>query len=336
MRVERIGVGAPRRAVIRQAAELLRAGRLVAFPTETVYGLGAHALDEAAVRRIYEAKGRPPVNPLIVHVADVDGARALARSWNETAEKLAARFWPGPLTLVLRKRAVVPDVVTAGQGTVGVRVPAHPVAHELLVEAGIPIAAPSANLSTQVSPTTAQHVVRGLGARVDLVLDGGPTTVGIESTVVDVTGDPPRILRPGMISAEVIAAVLENGAVDVAAAAAAGGGEAAPRSPGMLGKHYAPRARVRLFAPEERTAVLSEAAAAVRQRCRVGAMTLDRFPVEISDARRMPDKPDAYARELYAALHALDARGCDVIFVELPPRTSAWAGIVDRLERAAN
>lgn len=332
MRVERVGIGAPRRAVLRRAAELLRAGRLVAFPTETVYGLGANALDESAVQRVYDAKGRPAVNPLIVHVATADAARALALEWNDNAVKLAAAFWPGPITLVVRKTKGIPELVTARRDTVALRVPAHPIALDLLHEAGVPIAAPSANLSTQVSPTTAQHVVRGLGSRVDLVLDGGPTSVGIESTVVDVTGDVPSILRPGMISRDDIARVV--GAADVASTDIQ---STAPRSPGVAGKHYAPRARLRLFIASEREAALSEARSSVQQRCRVGAMAFSPLPIEAAVARQMPAEPEAYARALYATLHALDDAGCDVVFVELPGETAtaAWAGVLDRLKRAA-
>lgn len=330
MRVERVGVGAPRRAALRKAAEMLRSGLLVAFPTETVYGLGAHALDEAAVRRIYEAKGRPSANPLIVHVVNVEAARALAKGWTESADALATAFWPGPLTLVVRKRASIPALVTAGRDTVGLRVPSHPIALELLEAARIPIAAPSANLSNQVSPTTAQHVMRALGSRVDLVLDGGATTVGIESTVVDVTGKVPRILRPGMISLDDIAKVAGD-----ADAASSDAGDDVPRSPGMLGRHYAPRAVVRLFTGDSRESAMKDAQIALGQLRRVGAMVFSPLPIQLSDVHRMPADPVAYARALYATLHALDEAGCEVVFVERPPATSPWAGITDRLERAA-
>jgi L-threonylcarbamoyladenylate synthase len=330
MRVERVGMGAPRRASLRRAAEMLRAGRLVAFPTETVYGLGGHALDETAVRRIYEAKGRPSINPLIVHVANVEAARALSKGWSESAEALAAAFWPGPITLVVRKRAVVPELVTAGRDTVGLRVPSHPVALELLEEAGLPIAAPSANLSNQVSPTTAQHVVRGLGARVDFVLDGGATSVGIESTVVDVTGKVPRVLRPGMISRDDIAKVAGDAEV-----ASGGVGDDVPRSPGLVGRHYAPRGVVRLFTHETRDIAMRDARLALGQLRKVGAMTFASLPIELSEVHRMPGEPGAYARALYATLHALDESGCEVILVERPPANAQWAGITDRLERAA-
>ncbi|MBU6365517.1 MAG: threonylcarbamoyl-AMP synthase, partial [Gemmatimonadetes bacterium] len=193
---------------IRDAAAALRRGELVAFPTETVYGLGANALDPEAVARVYAAKGRPAWNPLIAHVADVAAARALARHWPPAAERLAAACWPGPLTLVLPKAAHVPDAVTAGRDAVGIRVPDHPVALALLHEAGVPVVAPSANRFTQVSPTTAGHVQEALGDRVAHILDGGPCQVGIESTVLDLTQDPPAILRPGMLDARQLAALL--------------------------------------------------------------------------------------------------------------------------------
>lgn len=330
MRVLQVGDAASRRAALKEAAELLRAGGLVAFPTETVYGLGAHALDERAVERIYEAKGRPSLNPLIVHVASTQLARELALDWTEAAEAVARAFWPGPVTLVVRKRDIIPDIVTAGLNTVGLRVPAHPVALALLDEAAIPVAAPSANRSTHVSPTTAQHVVRGLGDAVDLVLDGGPTTVGIESTVVDVTGRVPRILRPGMIARDAIARVA--GAAELATAMMA---HDKPQSPGMLGRHYAPRARVRLFRSSEREHALEEARAAIEQRQRVCAMVFAALDLPAADEHIMPSTPDAYARVLYATLHALDEARYDVVFVERPPDTPEWMAVADRLGRAA-
>jgi len=326
MRVVRV-VAESSRSMLREPAELLRAGRLVAFPTETVYGLGANALDERAVGRIYDAKGRPNINPLIVHVPDVDAARALAAHWPPAAQALANAFWPGPLTLVVRKREVIPAIVTAGQDTVGLRVPSHPVALALLEEAGVPIAAPSANRSTQISPTTAEHVARGLGDAVDMIVDGGATTVGIESTVVDVTGDVPRVLRPGMISREMIAQVVgaaEAGHVD----------EAAPRSPGMLGRHYAPRARVRLFDRSARADIIAGARAETQHGVRVGAIVFASLDAGIAVEHVMPHTPDAYARVLYATLHSMDDAGCAVVYVELPPRHAEWAAILDRLERA--
>src|SRR5262249_19767115 len=232
----------PDPAVIERAAELLRRGEVVAFPTETVYGLGANALDEAAVRRVFEAKGRPANNPLIVHVTHAEQAVGLTGDWPEAAAKLAARFWPGPLTLVLPRSPRVPDVVTAGGPTVAVRMPAHPVAFGLIRAAGVPLAAPSANRSGELSPTRAEHVLVSLGGRIPLILDGGPTTGGIESTVVDVTGTPVRLLRPGLVSV----ADLERIVGPLAVPSPLDTSETALPSPGMLSRHYAPRTPVTL------------------------------------------------------------------------------------------
>src|SRR6185503_11209015 len=231
----------PDEAIIRDAAAALRRGELVAFPTETVYGLGANALDAGAVDRIYAAKGRPSYNPLIVHLARAEDAQAVVAAWPQAAETLARAFWPGPLTLVLPKRETVPDAVTAGLTSVGVRVPRHAVAHALLVAAEIPVAAPSANRSMQVSPTTGAHVEKSLADAQGLILDAGSTPVGIESTVVDLTGDTPTLLRPGTIPLPELEALV--GPMLIATAHA---GSEARRSPGMLDKHYAPRARVLL------------------------------------------------------------------------------------------
>jgi L-threonylcarbamoyladenylate synthase len=325
MQVMRVVDEASRRAALAKGAELLRAGRLVAFPTETVYGLGANALDEAAVQRIYDAKGRPAINPIIVHVASAAAARELALDWPVAADAIARAFWPGPVTLVVRKRAVVPDIVSAGGETVGLRVPAHPLALALLEWAQVPVAAPSANLSTQVSPTTAQHVERGLADRVDLIIDGGATHVGIESTVVDVTGGVPRILRPGMVARDAIARIA--GAAETASALAA---RELPRSPGMMDKHYAPSAPVRLVSAGALRGLL---AAERRGGARVGVLAF--APADADAGRVMPGAPEAYARLLYAALHEMDDERCDIVLVERPPEAPEWAAILDRLERAA-
>jgi L-threonylcarbamoyladenylate synthase len=319
----------PDTAILERAADVLRRGGLVAFPTETVYGLGANALDEAAVRRIFEAKGRPSFNPLIVHVHDAAGAKRLAAAWPEEAERLAAAFWPGPLTLVLPKRSEVPEVITAGLPTFAVRVPAHPVARALLEAAGLPIAAPSANRYTEISPTTAQHVEKSLGDRVDLILDGGPTDVGIESTIVDLAGDEPRLLRPGTIPVAEIEALIGP----LATAGRMTG--AAPRpAPGMVERHYAPRAALRLFGPTQRGAAAAEAARAAAGGDRVGALSFADFPAH--RAVRMPFDAAAYAARLYAALHEMDDVGCALVFVEEVPDTPEWAGVRDRLRRAAD
>ena len=337
MPVRRVDPAHPDPAVIADAGALLRAGALVAFPTETVYGLGANALDERAVRRIFAAKGRPSFNPLIAHVADPDAARALVTAWPDAARRLVDAFWPGPLTLVLPKRpGLVPDVVTAGLPAVAVRMPAHPVAHALLVAAGVPVAAPSANRFTELSPTRAAHVEKALGDRVDLILDGGPTAVGIESTVVDLTGDRPVLLRPGTLAADALAAVL---GAPLGAPAAPAHGDAPRLAPGMVERHYAPRAALWSFAPGTQPEVAARLARARDAGpVRAGALLLAPWPAGAPAAPdavvRLPADPAAYARELYAALHALDDDGCAVVLVEEPPAGPAWAGVRDRLARA--
>ena len=312
-----------------EAAAILRGGGLVAFPTETVYGLGANALDRRAVARIYSVKGRPAFNPVIAHVASVEQARALAAAWPPLADQLAAAFWPGPLTLVVRKAATVPDIVTAGAETIAIRVPAHPVALALIRAAGVPLAAPSANRSTEVSPTTAEHVAKGLGGRVDLILDAGPTAVGIESTVLDLTGPRPRILRPGPIGAAAIEAVIGP----LGAAEDAPARDAPRKSPGMMARHYAPQARIMLFRSDQRDGVAEELRRAMISGVTVGAMLLgDELPGH--HVLRMPDDPAAYARALYAALHQLDDLGCGLVAIEMVPDTILWGGVRDRLTRA--
>jgi L-threonylcarbamoyladenylate synthase len=294
---------------LRRAAELIRSGGLVAFPTETVYGLGANAFDAAAVARIFTVKQRPRQSPLIVHVDSIDMARALVTAWPDAADRLARRYWPGPLTLVLPKQPSIPDIVTAGLATVGLRMPSHPLALALIRAAGVPIAAPSANPFTQLSPTTAEHVRQSLGDAVDLVLDGGPSTVGIESTVLSLAGDRPLLLRPGVIPLPEIEALL--GPVRIAEAVADG----SHASPGMNPQHYRPRTPLVLLAAGD------PAPAGRGEWLRLG--------------REMPADPAAYAAQLYAALHRLDARGPEWIAVERPPDTPEWAGVLDRLTRAA-
>jgi L-threonylcarbamoyladenylate synthase len=322
----------PEAATLAHAAQVLRDGGLVAFPTETVYGLGAHALDPDAVARIFAAKGRPGYNPLIVHVADADAARRLASQWPDEARRLADAFWPGPLTLVLPKDDVVPDAVTAGLPSVALRVPAHPVAHALLQAAGIPVAAPSANRSTQVSPTTAAHVLHGLGDRVDVIVDGGPCPVGIESTVISLAGPRPTLLRPGTVSIDDLRAVIG----EIALPSADPHAEAARPSPGMMDRHYAPRATVRIIPREDRDRAIEAAAREVEGGRRVGGLLLHGADPRIAPVIRMPAEPAGYASRLYAALHELDAAGCDAILVDAVPGDPAWAGIRDRLRRSAH
>ena len=320
----------PDPAVIARAAEVIREGGLVAFPTETVYGLGASALDAAAVERVFAAKGRPSYNPVIGHVASVDAAQTLVSAWPESAAKLAAAFWPGPLTLVLPKRPEVPGVMTAGLGHVAVRMPAHPVALALLRAAGVPIAAPSANRFTEVSPTTAQHVVKALGERVDLVLDGGPTAVGIESTVVDVSQPRAVLLRPGAISATELTPYVGTLALPTPVTSPA----VPRRAPGMTDRHYAPKARLVLFGPAGRAGAVGMAQEAVEAGRVVGALLLTRLPAPVQHPVLMPNDPTGYAQRLYATLHALDDAGCDLVLVERVPASPAWEGVRDRLERA--
>jgi L-threonylcarbamoyladenylate synthase len=326
-----ISPDAPDPAVLAQAAELLKAGQLVAFPTETVYGLGANALDTLAVARVFGAKGRPSFNPLIVHVADEAAARQLVANWPPSASALAQRWWPGPLTLVLAKAPCVPDLVTAGLPTVALRVPSHPVALALLRVAGVPIAGPSANRSGEVSPTTAAHVARSLGGRVPLILDGGPTPVGIESTVVDLSGPNPVLLRPGMITRDELAEIL--GPVSLATSAVEA--DAARPSPGMLDRHYAPRARLVLYSTPEDAVAIRAIADCGAAGGRSAALVRGPAPSGVDDVAHMPPEPAEYARELYTTLHRVDASGATLILVERPPQDPAWDGVRDRLERAA-
>lgn len=318
---------------LRPAAEALRAGKLVAFPTETVYGLGADALNSEAVGRIFSAKERPPGHPLIVHVSDTGGARDLAEQWPEAAGRLAEVFWPGPMTLIVPRGDRVPEAVTGGLETVGIRVPDHTVALALLREACRPVAAPSANIHQRISPTCARHVVEGLGDRVDVVVDGGPTEVGVESTVVRVGGGGVEILRPGMISRESIADVV--GDVGRGSDEPVDAREPRP-SPGMADKHYTPRGRVRLAARKQ----LVEAIGRTDNPEGTGLVAFGELPGGIDRDRLclaevLPDRPAECARRLYAVLHRLDDAGCNEIWVERPPVSEDWEAIRDRLRRAA-
>ncbi|MCW3099405.1 MAG: translation factor [Chthonomonadaceae bacterium] len=315
---------------IAQAAERLRQGDLVAFPTETVYGLGANALDAEAVARIFAAKGRPARNPLIVHVADVNAAQEIVTVWPEAAARLAAAFWPGPLTLVLPRHASIPDIVTGGGPTVGVRIPAHPVALALLRAAGVPVAAPSANRSLQLSPTRAEHVLQSLGGRIPWILDGGATSVGLESTVLDLSGSVPRLLRPGLLSPTQIEAII--GPIRRQEGLPPQTDDAPLPAPGMLSRHYAPRAPLELYA--DGTPRMHQLLALGR---RVGRLTFDTMPAGLPGLKviAMSRDPALYANRLYAALHELDAGGVDAILVDIPPVEEAWMAVRDRLERAA-
>jgi L-threonylcarbamoyladenylate synthase len=308
---------------IDRAAALLRAGRLVAFPTETVYGLGANALDVDAVSRIYAVKRRPATSPLIVHVASLEMARRLVANWTDLADKLARRFWPGPLTLVLEKQVEktfgIPAIVTANLPTVGLRMPAHPIAHALIKAADIPVAAPSANRFTELSPTTAEHVRRSLGSEVDLILDGGPCQVGIESTVLSLVEPTPRLLRPGGISRR----DLESVAGPIHSAQELQ--EGAHPSPGMHPRHYSPRTTLYLTTNGK-----------VPDIGRGIYLQYDNPPSRADVAvEQMPLPPAEYAAILYEVLHQADAGNHSWIAVDRPPDTADWEAIHDRLKRAA-
>jgi L-threonylcarbamoyladenylate synthase len=298
---------------IARAAAIIRRGGLVAFPTETVYGLGANALDATAVDRIYAAKGRPPTSPLIVHVDSIRMAQTVVREWPERARLLAERFWPGPLTLVLPKHSRVPARVTAGLDTVGIRMPANPVALDLIGAAGVPLAAPSANKFTEVSPTTARHVLDSLGDAVDLIIDAGPADVGIESTVLSLVGDP-VLLRPGMISRRDIEGIIGP----VLSGTAADGAHA---SPGLHRRHYSPRTPVIIGSPPKD---------------RRSACIWWRSLPDCAHAVQMPANASQYAKRLYDVLRTLDQGGWDAIAIEPVPDDDDWAGVRDRLTRAAS
>jgi L-threonylcarbamoyladenylate synthase len=325
---------------IARAAECLRRGGLVAFPTETVYGLGVHALDRDAVRKVFDAKRRPANDPLIVHVAEFGQIASLVTALPEHAAALAARFWPGPLTLILPRAPSVPLEVTAGLQTVAIRIPAHPVARALLAAAAIPVAAPSANLFSRPSPTRAAHVVEDLDGKIDMVIDGGATDVGLESTVLDLTVNPPQILRPGAITLEALQDVLPS-----LQAASPRSANAPMRSPGLLARHYSPRVPMTLYqGPTDaaRAALVTAARTAIAGGSRVGvvatsgdARLLGEIPVVIADLGPDDDAKGAAVR-LYAALRELDAANVDVILArEAPHNDGLWYALRDRLRRAA-
>ncbi len=317
--------------MIEEASAVLRRGGLVAFATETVYGLGAVATDPDSVARIFAAKGRPSYNPLIVHVADLDQARDLVGDWPENAQRLANVFWPGPLTLVLPKSAKIPTAVTAGRQTVGLRMPEPPVARELIRSVGLPIAAPSANRSNRISPTRAEHVLADLDGRIDLILDSGPAAVGLESTVVDLTNPThPTILRPGPISKPMLEAVI-GPIFERAEAEKIGPSESGFASPGQLPIHYAPRTRAIRIEPGESLADLPLSG-------RIALLELGRTS-DVVDSRGVAsrvrlDTPGEAARQLYEVLHRFDALAVDLIVVLMPPNLPEWSAVRDRLERA--
>jgi L-threonylcarbamoyladenylate synthase len=319
--------------LVQQAAERLHAGELVAFPTETVYGLGADASNPAALAKIFAAKGRPADHPLIVHIADADQLSTWARDIPPAAAALAKTFWPGPLTLILKRQPTVPDLVTGGQDTVGLRVPNHPLALQLLRAFGSGLAAPSANRFGRISPTTAQHVREELGQSVAQVLDGGPCKVGIESTILDLSRGEPVILRPGMISADQIGQVL--GKLPVGPDQASGAIANAPRVSGSLDSHYAPTTPMRLVSPQQ---LMLEVDRLMTDGQRVAVLSPQPCPHAHEGVvwQQALNHPVAYARDLYANLRGLDRSGASMILVEETPKHAEWLAIRDRLTRAAH
>ena len=316
-------------AALQRAAAALAAGELVAFPTETVYGLGARADDDAAVAKIFAAKGRPADHPLIVHVGHVEGARAFAAEWPASAQRLADAFWPGPLTVIVPRRSGMGTASAAGQTSIGLRCPSHPVARELLAAAaalGVAgVSGPSANRFGRISPTTAAHVFEEFGDAMTIV-DGGECEAGIESAIVDCGRGAPALLRPGVLTREQIEAALGQPLRDP--------GHDAPRASGTLEAHYAPRAKLRLMPPDQLRAALRVLAKSSVNPVAVyfRTVTPDR---SVRAYRAMPDNPIAAAHELFSALRELDATGTTLIWVETPPDAPAWDGVRDRLQRAA-
>jgi L-threonylcarbamoyladenylate synthase len=348
-RVLKVDRDKPDPAAIEEAAQAIKAGKLVAFPTETVYGLGAHALDAAAVQKIFEAKERPATDPLIVHLAHIGQVNLCATGMPAGARKLALSFWAGPLTLILPKKPSVPDLVTAGLPSVALRVPSHRVGRALMEMSGVPIAAPSANRFSRPSPTTAQHVLDDLDGRVDLILDGGPTDIGLESTIVDFTVDPPVIRRPGGITFEQVRSLVP----DVVLSEAQGSADQPQNAPGQLTRHYAPSAELTLYeGPAESVVkrIAADARTAVAQGATVGILApeddlkaLAPLIAPSAAAGMIVVQPfgsrndlDRAGRDLFAALRALDTTGVSLIYAISPGREGLARAIRDRLMRAAD
>jgi len=319
------------RVAVRRAAEMLRAGELVALPTETVYGLAANAGDAAAVARIFEVKGRPAHNPIIVHVASLEMAKRCVADWPVLADRLAAAFWPGPLTLVLPRGKEIPGIVTAGGATVGIRWPSHPLIQAVIQECGFPLAAPSANPANRLSPTMAEHVRKHLGGKIRLIIDGGRAQVGIESTVLDISTSPPRVLRPGLVHEQALLAVTRK------LATGAGPNPEILRSPGLLPRHYSPQAKLEIWAWRDEEDLRARRARSGVRGSRVHLVAHTRIPAGAGLGRVsvIPREAAAFARALYAELHEGDAAGAELIVVEAPPEGPEWRAIADRLRRAA-
>jgi L-threonylcarbamoyladenylate synthase len=320
---------------VHRAAELLRAGEVVALPTETVYGLAANALDEKAVAKIFQIKGRPAGNPIIVHVVSNEMAKRCVTDWPELASKLSKSFWPGPLTMVLPRAKEIPGNVTAGGATVGVRWPSHPFIQAVIRECDFPLAAPSANLSNRVSPTNCEHVRAQLGEKISLIVDGGQSQVGIESTVLDLTVSPPKILRPGMVHAESLAPVVAESGIQNPESRIRT--EGTLRSPGLLEKHYSPKAKLIVLDWHDDADLRSQLSILNFEPSTCFVIAHTKIPAgdHFADVSVMPHDAEAFARAFYAELHRCDEAGAELVVVETPPETAEWSGIADRLRRAA-
>ncbi|MBI3851838.1 MAG: threonylcarbamoyl-AMP synthase [Verrucomicrobia bacterium] len=320
-----------------RATELLKAGEVVALPTETVYGLAANAFNRKAVERLFEIKGRPAHNPIIVHVASVVMARRCVAEWPALADKLAKSFWPGPLTLVLPCAKEIPEIVTAHGPTVGVRWPSHPFIQAVIRACDFPLAAPSANLSGAISPTNAGHVQKHLGDKIPLIVDGGQAQVGIESTVLDLSVSPPRVLRPGMIRAESLKAVAENLELQISDFKSSDVTGEPLRSPGQLPKHYSPRARLVIWSWADEADLNSQLSTLNPQLRSVHVIAHTRIPsgAGLGRVSVIPHDAEAFARAIYAELHQCDETGAELIVMETLPSGAEWQAIADRLHRAA-
>ena len=332
-KILKVNLKNPSHSQIRKASQVIKAGRLVAFPTETVYGLGANALDAQAVKKIFEAKGRPSDNPLIVHISDVAELGILADHIPESAFKLIEKFWPGPLTLVLRKSKIVPKIVTGGLNTVAVRMPKNNIAQKLIAEAGFPVAAPSANIAGNPSPTTAKHVIDDLVGRISVVLDGGSTKIGIESTVVDLSRKTPMLLRPGGITVEQLQKIL--GKIAIHPIIYGKRTKSAHRSPGMKYRHYSPKAKIILIeGPKTKQKILQLLSQYKKQGLRVGVLGTDKSI--ISDMTRfIGNNPEKIATNLFKSFREFDSRKIDIVLAQGISHKGLGLGIMNRLAKAA-
>jgi L-threonylcarbamoyladenylate synthase len=322
---------------VARAAQVLREGKLAALPTETVYGLAANAWDSRAVAQIFAVKGRPGHNPVIVHVSSIAMACQCVTEWTAQAGALAARFWPGPLTLVLPRSEKIPANVTAGGPTVGIRWPSHPLMRAVIAECGFPLAAPSANPANQLSPTTAAHVLKYFDGKIPLIVDGGASQVGIESTVIDLTVSPPRVLRPGMASVEAFLSESAKTPRGLEPPPLSASSNKTLRSPGMLDKHYSPKAKLRVLRWRDESDLSSQLSGYGVPPAKIHIVAHDRIPMTAQFGRVsvIPHDAEAFARALYSELHRCDEEGAELIIVEELPAGEPWRAIADRLKRAA-